>query len=287
MIRLSRAHRSTSFRQSDALLRSGAISACDGTSLRSITTGLAIILLIGAFTCACRKQGVGEQADAENIEELRKQVAELSLRQQVLAAQFSLAQNPAPYLLINLSEHSIGLQAKGRMLRAFHVVEVEKRSATGALNTAWAVKEKKPFEKSERPKVLPGQGDSAAAEAAKKALWGPDRMPADYDLICDGDRILEIRSLPSQQNSSRIGRWGKSAYRRLVEQVRRLKESRNAKNTVKVQLWLSENDAKLLFWSLPKQLGALIVEGVSLPSAPPAIPQITENSAAAPAKSGK
>jgi len=224
---------------------------------------------------------------ADNVEQLRKQVAELNIRQRVLATEFSLAQNPAPYLIVNLSSHSISLQAKGRNLRTFVVVEVERRSLMGALNATWNIKEKKPFEKSERPKVLPGQGDEAAAEAAKKSLWGPDRMPADYDLICDGNKILEIRSLPSQQNSSRVSMWGKSVYRRLVERYRRFKESGNAKNGVKIQLWLSEIDAKLLFWSLPKQLEVLVVEGVSLPESPSAIPSNTEVSTAAPPKQGR
>jgi hypothetical protein len=287
MTRLSRALRSIFSKPSEASLDLGANSARGGVSLPCAVTGLATILLIGFFAGACRKQSSGEQTGAQNIAQLRKQVAELSLRQQVLATELSLAQNPAPYLVVNLSNHSIALQARARTLRTFEVVEVEKRSVTGALNAAWTVKEKKPFEKSQRPKVLPGHGDEAAAEAAKKALWGPDRMPADYDLICEGDRTLEIRSLPSQQNSSRISSWSKSLYRRLVERYRRFKESRSAKNSVRIQLWLSENDAKLLFWSLPKQLEVLVVEGISLPEAPSAIPPITEAPSATPAKQDK
>jgi hypothetical protein len=242
---------------------------------------------MGIFACACREQGSAEQGGAEDIGQLRKQVAELSLRQQALAAELSLAQNPAPYLIVNLSNHSISLQARGRTLRTYNVLDVERRSVAEALNAIWTVKEKKPFEKSQRPKVLPGQGDAAAAEAAKKALWGPDRMPADYDLTCEGDKTLEIRSLPSQQKNSKINAWGKSIYRRLVERYRRFKESQNAKSGVKIQLWLSENDAKLLFWSLPKQLEVLVVEGASLPETPSAIPPSIEVSPAGPTKQGK
>jgi len=284
MIRLSRALRSTFSKQSGASLILGSNPAVSGTLPRGISVGLAIILLIGVFSCACRKQNSGAEANNNNIEQLRKRVAELSLRQQVTAAELSLAQNPAPYLLVDLSNHSITLLARARTLRTFNVFEVDKRSVIGILNSTWAVKEKKLFEKSERPKVLPGQGESAAAEAAKKALWGPERMPADYDLICDGNRTLEIRSLPSQQNSSRMSRWGKSIYRRLVERYRRAKESGNGKSGVRIQLWLSENDARLLFWSLPKQLELLVVEGVSLPEAPSIIPQGTESSPASPSK---
>jgi hypothetical protein len=284
MRRLSRVLRSTFSKQSEAASGLKANSPTRGIPLRCAVAGLTTILLVCLVACGCRQKGSGEQGSVDNIEQLRKQVAELTVRQQVLAAEYSLAQNPAPYLIVNLSSHSIGLRARGRGLRAFKVVEVDKRSVTATLNSTWALKEKKPFAKSERPKVLPGQGDEAAAEAAKKALWGPDRMPADYDLICDSDRTLEIRSLPSRQDNSRIARWGKSLYRRMVERYRRLTASRNAKSEVRIQLWLSENEAKLLFWSLPKQLEILIVEGISLPEAPSAIPSNPEATSAIPAK---
>jgi len=284
MKRLSREPQSIFFKKSKACQNLEATSRSNGISWLCIIAGLATIFLIGVFVCACQQKSVGGKADTNDIQQLRTQAAELSLRKQVLAAKYSLAQKTAPYLVVNLSNRSIELQARGRTLRAFNIVEVDKRSVTGVLNDAWTVQEKKPFERSERPKVLPGQGDAAAAEAAKKALWGPDRMPADYDLICEGDKTLEIRSLPSQQGSSIIGRWTKSIYRRLVEQYRRMTASRNSKGDSQIQLWLSENDAKMLFWSLPKQLEVLVVEGVSLAQDLFAVPSNPEASSANPPK---
>jgi hypothetical protein len=84
-------------------------------------------------------------------------------------------------------------------------------------------------------------------------------MPADYDLICKGNLVLEIRSLPSVQSSNRLTRWIVGSYRRVSDWSRDVLGRRNSGFRERIEVWMSEDDARLLFWSLPKQFGILLL----------------------------
>ena len=117
--------------------------------------------------------------------------------------------------------------------------------------------EVKPIQKTERPKIKPGEGEAATAEAVQKNLWGLHRMPQDYDLVFQGGMILEIRALPSEQTGMATVKFLKTLYRRILDRYRHGKSSDPAQSQT-IQLWLDEKDARLLFWSLPKKLNILI-----------------------------
>jgi hypothetical protein len=122
--------------------------------------------------------------------------------------------------------------------------------------------EKKPLEESERPQITPGAGEDAAAAAAKDALWGPQRMPSDYDLICEGEKVLQIRALPAAQSGLRIVRWARTLYRRSADWYRSWRAVSSGQSGYRIQLWMSENDSRILFWSLPQRLNMLLVDRI-------------------------
>jgi hypothetical protein len=244
-------------------------------SLLRLCVATAGFILVSLLVSACRSES-GAAGSGDETGQLKMKVAELAVRQEALAAEYSLARNSDPYLVVDLPGRSIVLRARGRTLREFAMADAEDPPGPLARSSVWTLVEREPLEQSDRPKIKPGQGEEASAEAAKMSLWGPHRMPADYDLVCDGGRVLQIRSLPSQQSGSSIGRWIRTRYRRAAERVRRLGGAWGARSEFRLRLWLAENDSTLLFWSLPKKLSILMVNGVSLPPAPPAIPRQQE-----------
>jgi hypothetical protein len=84
-------------------------------------------------------------------------------------------------------------------------------------------------------------------------------MPLDYDLLCQGDRLVGIRSLPSAQSRSRVPRWIIGGFRQSRDWARNVFGRRNSAYRESLEIWLSEEDAQLLFWSFPKQFDILIV----------------------------
>ncbi len=241
------------------------------TPLRRLCVATAGFVLVSLLASACRSEESGTGNSGDEAGRLQMKVAELTVRQQALAADYSLARNSDPYLVVDLAGRSIVLRARGRTLREFAMVDTEDPPGPLAPSSVWTLVAREPLEESDRPKIKPGQGEQASAEAAKMSLWGPHRMPADYDLVCDGGKVLQIRSLPARQSGSSIGRWVRTRYRRAVERVRRLGGAWGARSEFRLRLWLAENDSMLLFWSLPKKLSILMLNGASLPSALPAI----------------
>jgi hypothetical protein len=196
---------------------------------------------------------------------MRRKLAELTKQEQTLSAEYALARNAAPYLVVNLSDRTIHLKARGRSLRSFAVAEVRESVRGKAVASVWTLEEMKPLEETERPKITPGAGEEATAAAAKQALWGVHRMPSDYDLICDGNRVLQIRALPAGQSGLRIVQWARLVYRRTADWYRRWRTPRSLLPLYSIQLWVSEYDSRLLFWSLPKQINILLLDGLPVP----------------------
>jgi hypothetical protein len=218
-----------------------------------------LAFLLPVFSCNGNSSSP-ESPGAEETRQLRRKLAELNRREQILTAEYSLARNPASYIVVDLQGGNIAMRARGRDLRTFSVADVREQKRGKAVDSIWKMIEKKPLEKSERPQITPGAGEQATAEAAKQSLWGPQRMPSDYDLICEGDRVLEVRALPSSESGPRVLQWAKTAYRRSIDRYRTWRTAKTDKARDRIQLWLSEEDSRLFFWSLPKKLNLLVLD---------------------------
>jgi hypothetical protein len=219
---------------------------------------LAAAFLIVLLLVSCRSGAGGASGGLTEEQELRQKVAALTKQEQVLSAELSLARNPAPYLAVDITNRKIELRAQGRSLRSFPIATIKRNGGTPFVAQTWVVIEAKPLQIQERAKVVPGSGESTTASVATKDPWGPKRMPTDYDLICKGARALEIRSLASEQAHYRVTRWMISGYRQFRDWMRDLWNRNRTTYKESLEIWMGEEDAKLLFWSLPKQFGILI-----------------------------
>ncbi len=216
--------------------------------------------LLLAFGTSCRSAThLSEEGTADEAKQLRRKLVELSRQEQTLTAEYPLARNPAPYMIVNLSGRNIDLKAQGRILRSFRISDINRSSSERKPIDTWTLADKKPLQTNPRPKITPGAGEQATA-AAQQALWGVHRMPSDYDLVFEGNKVLEVRSLPSEQSGASIMRALTSVYLHTLDWYRHWSLSKDAEPQYMVQIWLSENDSQSLFWSLPKQLNALIIE---------------------------
>jgi hypothetical protein len=190
---------------------------------------------------------------------LQQKIATLTLRGQVLTADLTLAKNPIPYLSIDGANKKLDLKAKGKAIRSFGLGRIQRAGGNPSAVDVWTKTDLKPLQQTERTQLVPGAGESTTSSIATKAPWGPQRMPADYDLICKGNLVLEIRSLASEQSRNRFTRWFVSGYRRVRDWGREVFQHRNAEYKERIEIWMNEDDAKLLFWSLPKQFDILLV----------------------------
>jgi hypothetical protein len=219
----------------------------------------AAAILVAFGILSCRSAGPGPEAP-ETLE-LRQKIASLSRQEQVLSTELSLARNPAPYIAIDLAGRKMELRIQGRSLRSFPIAKIKRSGGKAFVAQTWMAIEAKPLQSPTRARMVPGSGEATSSSIATRDPWGPKRMPADYDLICKGDQALEIRSLPSTQSGNRFTRWIGSGYRQARDWARDLLSRRTRAYREIFEIWLAEDDAKLLFWSLPKQIGILFVNG--------------------------
>ncbi len=197
---------------------------------------------------------------------MQQKLAEMNGREKALQEEYSLARNSQPYLIVHSSNRTIELKARGRVFRTFEVREISKWETAINGDVIWTVTEMKPIQRSDRPKIKPGAGEEATAEAAKQNPWGLHRMPRDYDLVCSDGNILEIRGLPSGRSGFGVTKSVRALYRRSVDRYRRWRAIRNPELEHTIRLWIDENDSRQLFWSLPKEIKILVFSRSAPPS---------------------
>jgi hypothetical protein len=233
-----------------------------GTMIRALALALAAVAVLSlSFILFCRSRQAGPGPELSESEQLREKIAALGRQEKLLATELSLARNPAPYIAIDVAGRRMELRVQGRNLRSFPIAKISRSGEEAFIAKTWLSIEAKPWETPERARVVPGSGEATSSSIATRDPWGPKRMPADYDLICKDDRALEIRSLPSTQSGNRLTRWFGSGYRQVRDWARDLLGRRNRANREVFEIWLAEDDAQLLFWSLPKQIAILLVNG--------------------------
>ncbi len=214
-------------------------------------------VLLASLVSSCRN-GTTRQPLSEE-EALRGKISALSRQEQVLTAEIVLARSQAPYLIVDVSSRKIDLKIQGHVLRSFTADKIKRNGATPPLVQTWIESEAKPLEAATRAQVVPGSGEATTASVATQDPWGPKRMPAEYDLICRGSQALEIRSLASEQSRSRFTRWVVSSYRQTRDWVRDFWNRNRSTYKESYEIWVGEDSAKLLFWSLPRQFSILLV----------------------------
>jgi hypothetical protein len=215
-------------------------------------------------TISCHTISTEQKNDQESgAQKLQKKLVEARRREKTLQREIVVAQKPEPYLVLNLASLDVELKAKGRILRAFKINQLKRR--TGNIpDDAQIVSEVRALQKVERPKLKPGEGEAVTNEAAEKNLWGLSRMAMDYDLICQNGMVLEFRALPPEPTGRGPIRFIKTLYRKIAD-WRRHQTSSNQGRFEAIQLWLDENDSRLLFWSLPRRLRILVIASCSQP----------------------
>ncbi len=237
------------------------------TGWKRLLAAIILVQMIALTAVSCRAVGPDKQANVDSeVRRLRRQLEEMNRQERALQSEYSLARNSTPYLVISLSGQRIELKARGRILRSFSVKETEIRDRTIKNDAAWTLAEVKPIQSTDRPKIKPGAGEAATAEAARQMLWGLHRMPQDYDLVCSDGNILQVRALPAEKSGIGFIRAIITLYRRSIDRFRRLRTPHEMQLQHIIQLWLDENESRLLFWSLPKQLKILVLADAALSS---------------------
>jgi hypothetical protein len=211
-----------------------------------------------AFVLAsCRNGPTGQTLSEE--QQLRRKIYELAQQEQILTAELALARSQSPYLTLDVAKRKMDLRIQGYSLRSFTIDKIKRNGGSPFAVQTWVATEAKPLEVPTRAQVVPGSGEATTASVATQDPWGPKRMPADYDLICKGSQALEIRSLASEKSTSRITRWFVSGYRQTRDWLRNVWGRNGAGYKESFEIWIGEDNAKLLFWSLPKQFSILLL----------------------------
>ncbi len=214
---------------------------------------------LAATSMACHSRSSKSGAGASEEQMLRDRIAFLGRQEQLLTTEIALAKSQAPYVTLDLANRRIELRVQGHSLRSFPVNRITREGGAAFVAQTWTETEAKPRQAPVREKVIPGSGEATTASTATRDPWGPKRMPSDYDLICRGDRVLQVRSLLTDQSRFAVTRWIVSNYRLAREWVRTTLGGKNAAAQESIEIWMGEQDARLLFWSLPRQFEILLV----------------------------
>jgi hypothetical protein len=230
--------------------------------LRLIVIAFFQVYFLTAISCGIVSPDKGVESGSD-IRRMQQALTEMIRHEKALEKEQALAQNSEPYLLVYRSTHTIELKARGRILRAFSVKDIARWMPENSSESTCTLAEVRPIQRTHRPKIKPGSGEAITAEAAKQMLWGLQRMPRDYDLLCDDGNIFEIRALPPEKSRFSFANAPKTLFRRFVDMCRRWKSPRNNPLQQTIQLWLDENDSRLLFWSLPREIKILVLAELS------------------------
>jgi hypothetical protein len=217
----------------------------------------AAVFVLSFLLASCRSSQTGRTLTED--QELQQKIAALSRREQVLTAELALARSQAPYLSVDFTTRKMDLKIQGYSLRSFTIDIIKRTGGSPVVAQTWIEQEARPLQVTARSRVVPGSGEATTAAVATHDPWGPQRMPADYDLICRGAQALEIRSLASGQSHNRFTRWIVSSYRQVWDWARGVWRRNKSDYKESIEIWVSEDDAKLLFWSLPRQFSILIL----------------------------
>jgi len=229
-------------------------------SMRVFPFALAV-LLAGSLAISCRSRSGQPSPGSSEGQSAQERIAMLTRKEQILSAEIAVAKNPAPYLYVDFLTGKIELRAQGRSLRSFSIRKISRTSGPPFVARTWEETEAKPIQIPERAKMVPGSGEETTSSISTQNPWGPKRMPLDYDLLCKENRLIGIRSLASAESHIFITRWIIGGFRRSRDWARNVFGRRNSGYSESLQIWLSENDAQTLFWSLPKQFDILILNG--------------------------
>jgi hypothetical protein len=210
------------------------------------------------LTVSCRSGAGGEKSETgTDRQKLQQQLVEARHRETVLQQESKAARKLEPYLVVDLTTRELALKAKGRVLRSFRIKDVVKPDENIPDDPQVLLKVE-PLQDIVRPKIKPGEGEAATAEASQNEVWGLHRMPQDYNLVCGSGMILEIRALAAQRSSSNPIALFKNLYRKTLDRLRQRNSTDSAQHPI-IQLWMEEEDCRLLAWSLPKHLYILIL----------------------------
>jgi hypothetical protein len=227
-------------------------------SIRVRTLVLAA-LLSGSLVVSCRLRSGQPSPDSSEGRTLQERIATLTRQEQILSTEISLAKDPVPYISVDFLTGKVELRVQGRSLRSFPISKVSRAGGSPFAAKTWEEIEAKPLQLPERAKLVPGSGEETTSSIATQNPWGPNRMPLDYDLICKDARLVEIRSLAPGQSRSRFARWIISGFRQSRDWARDVLGKRKSAYRESIEIWLSQDHAQLLFWSLPKQFNILIL----------------------------
>jgi hypothetical protein len=220
-----------------------------------------VALLAGSLAASCRSRSGQPSQGSSEAQSLQARIAMLARQEQILSAEIEVAKSPAPYLYVDFLTGKIELRAQGRSLRSLSIRKISRTGGSPCVARTWKETEAKPLQIPERAKMVPGSGEETTSSIATQNPWGPARMPLDYDFLCKENRLVGIRSLASAQSRSIFARWIIGGFRRSRDWARNVLGRRNSGYSESLEIWLSEDDAQLLFWSLPKQFDILIVNG--------------------------
>jgi hypothetical protein len=227
-------------------------------ALRVLSLGM-VAVLTGSLAISCGSRQGQQSKGASDAQELRERIVALTRQEQILSAELSVAKSPEPYISIDFPNRKIELKVQGRSLRSFSISKISRTGGPSFVAQSWAEIEAKPLQIPARAKMVPGSGEETTSSIATLNPWGPKRMPADFDLICKEDRVVGFRSIPSAQSRLRFTRWIIGGYRQARNWVRDLLGRRKSAYRESLEIWLAEDDAQLLFWSLPKQFNILLL----------------------------
>jgi hypothetical protein len=199
------------------------------------------------FLCFFLVRGV----EAAPLPELDRLVRENNL----LKSENQLAKTPQVYVLFNLVEKKIFIKARGTVLKELSTDSLGIWGASIQVKLMTLLKKDALIEP-ERKEIKPAkEGEETTSEL--QALQVGD-MPARYRLNLDGTLWLYVRPKAEGTMSNLLNILSSLKSHLIIKPLGTLWHALRGKSFTEVVIYLSENDARSLYWTFQEGYGCVI-----------------------------
>lgn len=195
--------------------------------------------------------GIAQTNTGDDSQDLFQQYKEITF----LEAELGLASKPAIYLVLDLTDNSVRLKAKGMVLREMAVAQSSFWGDPLPIKPLVLIK-KSSFVKPERVVIKPGEAadtDSFQIEALEL-----DDMPQQYSLVLEHNITINVKPhtagfLPA------IGKGFSWLATSISRPFPTLISKAKGETLTEIDLWLASENAQALYWAFTEGMEILIL----------------------------
>jgi hypothetical protein len=180
---------------------------------------------------------------------------EMHIREtRLLEEELKLSRKPDIYFVFNLKEKTIHIKARGISLKDLGIEDLNCWGTPVPVNV-YQVRKKSAFNEPEREMIKPGE--SKINEKYQVDAYELSDMPTNYSILMEGGIEMNIKPI-TKGFVSTVSNTSYSALRVVTRPMLILLNIFKGNPYTSIDIVLSENDARAIYWSLSEKSAAII-----------------------------